>query len=250
MKRTLATTIAILALTACTSGKKGPPTITVSTLAGTWVGQYVELDAPPLGNGPAARIELVLTDDGSITSVRINGDPNGTGRVTPVTGQSGIFDYQFSLGGEGGFYVDASGNYAAAVDEEGTVAILHRGASGLPSYVFQDAFGTWSGESIYVSRNLDFDSRASSQLTVGTDGNFSGTEDGQPFSSLDPLGFYSNYLGDPSLAFWWARYSSLDVPIGIGRLLMSSDKQFMAGFLGENGGTFPSDFSFPVWHKQ
>jgi hypothetical protein len=251
MKNTIAASLTMLALAACGGGGGGsPPPSTVASLAGTWVGQYVELDAPPIGGGPAARIALVLDQNGAITQILVDGQPSGVGEVRPVPGVAGIFDYEFSAGGIGGFYVDPTGRYAAAVDENGTIALLQRGGPALPNYAIADVVGAWAGESVFVDQGLGYEDRVPSQVSVQADGTFSGTEAGQPFAALDELDFYSGYGGDASLAFWFARFTSVQTADGIGRFLMSPDKQFLAGFAGENGGMFPGDFSFPVWRRQ
>jgi len=237
-----------LVLTAC-GGGSGSSDGGTASLAGTWGGQFVKLSAPPIGNGSGARIQLTLDGAGNITTVVVDGQTNGTGRVEAVPDAPGIYEYVFSLGGRGGFYVDPTGRYAAAVDEDGSLAVLQRDGAALPAYQGEDVFGSWGGESIFVERGLVYDGRVASQVTVTPDGNFTGAEDAQPFSSLGRIDFYSNRT-DPSLAYWWGRFSSVETPVGIGRLLMSSDKGFLTGFAGANGGHFPSDFSFPVWQKR
>ncbi len=247
---TLLTLSFSLTMVACSKGGGGPSApANVSALAGTWAGQYVELDAPPIGSGGGARVELVVNDAGNVTTIRVNGQPNGSGRITATPGTPGIFGYVFSLGGEGGFYVDPTGRYAAAVDEDGTIAILQRDAVGLPDYDYDDIAGSWSGESVWVDQGLGYEDRVPSQVSVDANGQFNGTENGEAFAALDELDFYSN-TSDPSLAFWFAEFSSLRTPVGVGRFILSPDKQFLAGFAGANGGLFPADFSFPVWQRQ
>lgn len=248
MKLSLAI-VALCLLPACGGGRRPPTQLTLDQLQGTWIGEFVVLDAPPVSNGTGARVELVIDGAGAITTVRIDGESRGTGKLTPVANAPGVFDLDFSLASDGGFYLDPTGKHAAAVIESGTVFILQKGSTGLPAYAREDVFGRWAGSSIFVDQSFGYDGQAASRVTVEPDGSFSGVEDGEAFASRQPIDFF-RLNQDPSIAFWWARYSSLETPVGIGRFLLSPDKQFLAGFAGPDGGLFPSDFSFPVWQRQ
>ena len=213
--------------------------VSLADLAGTWYG--VQEDDV----GGWHTISLTVNSTGTITQILVDGaNTNVTATLTKLDDQ--IFGYVESDGTKGGFFVDASAQYAGFVDEDFYVVVVQKGASSLPTYADTDIVQTWSGYGLALDSNLDIATTWTSNATVLGDFSFTGS------NSLG-VDFNGSFTGfDPTYGVYGGDFSNTQGEFGWIRVFLSPDKLFAASYAVDTSGagSFPEDVSFEFWNKQ
>jgi hypothetical protein len=249
-KNTLAMAVATLFLSlfsACSGGGGGGGGGVVapaSKVSGSWYGTEEQ------SNGNLASLSVAVDANNNITSVEIDGVPQGlTGAVTLVPGQTQIYSFTLSDGSEGGFFMDSTSTYIVFLDEDFNFGVLQKGAVSLPNAGPADIFGkNFTGITVTLDANFDLSAVVASQAQVFANGAFQGSEgNGTVFANSGggELAQFSSLYGA-----WVGQFSS-NGPSGNSngqvRAFVSPDKQFIGTWACDSGGAFPEDCSFAVW---
>lgn len=228
-----------LALTGCDGGDVGRGTVDlmpVSALTGSWYGTVEDAI-----NNPHV-FQVVLATDGSSTAELLDGLPTGvTHTVATVPGYPQVFSLEGSDGSSGGFYVDGSATYALLVDDNRTVGMLQKGATGLPTYSDTDVWGSWLGYEVQLDGNYDFMTAYNSVFMVLTNYLFLGiNRDGDIGGTVDS--YFPGY----------GLFRGTQLLPGFGSLVMilSPDKTYAGGYTCPNAGSRPGACYFYSWKKE
>jgi len=240
-RHTLGASLALLALFSCGGGSGGGGSSGV--LEGTWFGAGVD--------GGGVVMTVVIDDSNKITDILIDGQSeNVTGTIQWV--QSRIFEFVLSDGTEGGLVVDDALAHAILLDEFERMAVLEKGAVGLPAYVESDMFDAqYAGLTAFLDASLNLDEVVDTQLTVNADGSFNGSDSGGN-SFINQVNGELRLL-DQVYGLWGGTYDSngpAGASEGIGYLFLTPDKEFVGALVCDQAVTTVLECGFGAWPEQ
>jgi hypothetical protein len=190
----------------------------------------------------------VTTSGNSITQILLDGSPTGqTGTMAHRSGN--IFGFTLNDGTVGGFFLDTAQTHAAFLDNEFNIGVVQLNASTttLPTWVYTDLNGSWSGITItipsisFATFNTTSSSASCSLPSTCTSG--------VTTSTFLQVNF--NALSGPSRGRWVGSFtrSSGSPASGSTSAFLSVDRTFGATWACGNVNLFPSTCEFTAWSK-
>lgn len=219
---------------ACGGGTSGapadgpvPPPTGLVALAGSWFGfaDREMFEADTIGFGS---LGLEVGANGTVSSIRYDGAALSlTATITPTGPQS----YLMTDSDRGLYHlwVDATGTYAALLEEGTYAAVLQKGARALdPPYTMSDIDGRmYTGPAVMLAPTLQVDRVASATVTLRAGGAFDGSVATTQFHDrLDEGAVWASWS---DYGFFGTEYVDEYGDTGILRLLVAPDARWLFG---------------------
>lgn len=231
-------------LTACLPGteEKKDNGLSVSSLEGVWYGVYAD------ANSYLHTLEISMNSKGDIYSLLIDGvSTHDTGKVK----KEGKYNFSYALSDSsvGGFLADSAGQHMGFLAEDYSYGVLQKGATGLPTFSATDITSAWKGYTVEVDYNLAVVKSYSSDVSISTNGDFSGSQNNSTFSG-------NLYEFSTTHGYWAGGWSDDEGNSGNAVVWLSADKTFAASWGCLSG--YASDYdiydaeycSFSMWNRQ